>query len=137
VPQLDVFVEDGYCKEELKMVRESRKIMGLPGLAITATTVRVPVVNGHSIALNVEFERPLSAPEAKALLADAPGVAVLDDPDRLLYPTPLEASGRDEVFVGRIRPDHSVPYGLNLWVVADNIRKGAATNSIQIAELLL
>lgn len=111
--------------------------MGLPGLAVTATTVRVPVANGHSIALNVEFERPLAPAEARELLRRAPGVAVIDDPGRLLYPMPVEVSGRDEVCVGRIRPDRSVPYGLNLWVVADNIRKGAATNSIQIAELLL
>ncbi len=137
VPQLDVFVEDGYSKEEMKMVNETRKIMGLPGLAVTATTVRVPVVNGHSIALNVELERPLTAQEARELLSKGPGLVVMDDPAALLYPTPLELDGRDEVFVGRIRPDRSVPYGLNLWVVADNIRKGAATNSIQIAELLI
>jgi aspartate-semialdehyde dehydrogenase len=137
VPQIDVFVEDGYCKEEMKMIRETRKIMGLPGLAVTATTVRVPVINGHSIALNVELDRPLSAGEARELLRHAPGVAVMDDPAALVYPMPLEASGGDAVCVGRIRPDYSVPHGLNLWVVADNIRKGAATNSIQIAELLL
>lgn len=137
VPQLDVFVEDGYCKEELKMVNETRKIMGLPELAVTATTVRVPVVNGHSMALNVELQKPLSPEEAREALSRAPGVKVMDDPADLLYPMPLMASGRDEVFVGRIRPDHSVASGLNLWVVADNIRKGAATNSIQIAELLL
>lgn len=137
VPQLDLFVEDGYCKEEMKMVRETRKIMGLPQLGVTATTVRVPVVNSHSIALNVEFHSPLSAEEAREILARAPGVVVLDDPKQLLYPMPLFAGGRDEVFVGRIRPDRSVAHALNLWVVADNIRKGAATNSIQIAELLL
>jgi aspartate-semialdehyde dehydrogenase len=137
VPQLDLFVEDGYCKEEMKMVRETRKIMGLPDLGVSATTVRVPVVNSHSIALNVEFHNPLSAEEARERLSRAPGVVVLDDPARLQYPMPLGASGRDEVFVGRIRPDRSVAHALNLWVVADNIRKGAATNSIQIAELLL
>lgn len=136
VPQLDVFVEDGYCKEEMKMIRETRKIMGLPGLAVTATTVRVPVINGHSIALNLEFNSPLPAEEARELLGRAPGVTVVDDPARLLYPMPADADGRDDVFVGRIRPDRSVAHGLNLWVVADNIRKGAATNSIQIAELL-
>ncbi len=137
VPQLDVFVEDDYCKEEIKMIRESRKIMGLPDLALTATTVRVPVVNGHSMALNVEFEERLNAGEARRILAESPGVKVIDNPKALEYPLPLEASGKDDVCVGRIRPDHSVLYGLNMWVVADNIRKGAATNSIQIAELLL
>ncbi len=137
VPQLDVFAEDGYCKEEVKMVNESRKIMGLPELAVTATTVRVPVMNGHSIALNVEFEESISAAEARDLLGKAPGVKVVDNPEKLEYPMPLFADGDDAVYVGRIRPDHSVQYGLNLWVVADNIRKGAATNSIQIAELLL
>ena len=137
VPQIDVFVEDGYCKEELKMVRETRKIMGLPKLAITTTTVRVPVATGHSIALNVELKRPLSPEGAREILSRAPGVVVADDPEQLLYPTPLESENNDAVYVGRIRPDHSVPHGLNLWVVSDNIRKGAATNSIQIAELLL
>ena len=137
VPQLDVFVEDGYCKEEMKMVHETRKIMGLPELPVTATTVRVPVANGHSIALNVELNKALSASEARRLLAEAPGIVVVDDPDKLMYPMPLDADDHDEVYVGRIRPDYSIKNGLNLWVVADNIRKGAATNSIQIAELLL
>lgn len=137
VPQIDIFVEDGYCKEELKMVREARKIMALPELPVTATTVRVPVVTGHSIALNVELRNSLSVDEARVLLAGAAGVTLLDKPEDLLYPTPLEAAGSDAVFVGRIRPDHSVQHGLNIWVVSDNIRKGAATNSIQIAELLL
>ncbi len=137
VPQLDVFAEDAYSKEEMKMIRETRKIMSLPELPVTATTVRVPVANGHSIALNVEFEKELSAVKARSLLEKASGVIVLDNPEQLEYPTPLLADGADEVFVGRIRADHSVKYGLNLWVVADNIRKGAATNSIQIGELLL
>ncbi len=137
VPQLDVFVEDDYCREEIKMVNESRKIMELPGLALTGTTVRVPVINGHSMALNVEFEGSITAEEARDLLKRAPGVKVEDDPDQLLYPMPLYADGDDAVYVGRIRADHSIEYGLNLWVVADNIRKGAATNSVQIAELLL
>ncbi len=137
VPQIDVFVEDGYCKEEMKIIRETRKIMGLPDLRITATTVRVPSLNGHSEAVNVELERPLSATSARELLARSPGIVVMDDPDNLVYPMPVYVSGRDEVFVGRIRPDHSVPYGINMWVVADNIRKGAATNSIQIAEALI
>jgi aspartate-semialdehyde dehydrogenase len=137
VPQIDVFVEEGYCKEEIKMIRETRKIMGLPDLPVTATTVRVPVVTGHSIALNVEFNRPLSADTARSVLRETPGVIVIDNPEQLEYPTPLAAENSDAVFVGRIRPDHSVRYGLNLWVVSDNIRKGAATNSIQIAELLI
>ncbi len=137
VPQLDVFGEDGYCKEEVKMVNESRKIMGLPDLAVTATTVRVPVMNGHSIALNVEFEGNITAAEAREVLEKAPGIKVVDNPENLEYPMPLYSDGDDAVYVGRIRPDYSVKHGLNLWVVADNIRKGAATNSIQIAELLL
>ncbi len=137
VPQLDVFVEDGYCKEEVKMVNESRKIMGLPGLAVTATTVRVPVMNGHSIALNVELKDEMSVLEARNILNSAPGVKVVDNPEELEYPMPFYSDGDDAVYVGRIRPDYSIENGLNLWVVADNIRKGAATNSIQIAELLL
>lgn len=137
VPQLDIFLDDGYCREEMKMVRESRKIMGLPELALTATTVRVPVLNGHSMALNVEFSSPLSPGEARELLSRAPGVVVIDDPSALAYPQPLEADGSDAVFVGRLRSDQSIEYGLNLWVVSDNIRKGAATNSVQIAEILI
>jgi len=137
VPQIDVFVEDGYCKEEMKMIRETRKIMELPELPITSTTVRLPVVSGHSIALNVEFNQPLSADQARDILGKAPGIVIVDDPKQLAYPMPIDAENDDAVFVGRIRPDHSVKYGLNLWVVSDNIRKGAATNSIQIAELLI
>ena len=119
------------------MVNESRKIMGLPGLAVTVTTVRVPVMNSHSIALNVELAGSMSASKARDLLEKAPGVKVVDNPEQLEYPMPLYADGDDAVYVGRIRPDRSVEHGLNLWVVGDNIRKGAATNSIQIAELLL
>jgi len=137
VPQIDVFVEDGYCKEEIKMINETRKIMGLPNLPVTATTVRVPVVTSHSIAVNVEFSGSLTAEAARDLLAGAPGVVLLDDPTELSYPMPLHAADHDAVYVGRIRPDYSVEHGLNLWVVSDNIRKGAATNSIQIAELLI
>lgn len=137
VPQIDVFVEDGYCKEEIKMINETRKIMGLPNLPVTATTVRVPVVTSHSIAVNVEFSGSLTAAAARDLLAGAPGVVLLDDPTELSYPMPLHAADHDAVYVGRIRPDYSVEHGLNLWVVSDNIRKGAATNSIQIAELLI
>jgi aspartate-semialdehyde dehydrogenase len=137
VPHIDVFVEDDYTREEMKMIWETRKILGLPSLPVTATTVRVPVFNGHSEAVNVEFEKPLSPQEAREVLAKAPGIIVLDNPAELLYPMPAETEGRDEIFVGRVRYDRSIPYGLNLWVVADNIRKGAATNSVQIAELLL
>ncbi len=137
VPQLDLFDEDGYTKEELKMVYETRKILGEPELKITATAVRIPAFNSHSESLNLEFERPLSPQEAREALARFPGLVVVDDPKDHLYPMPIEAEGRDEVFVGRIRLDPSVNHGLNMWVVADNILKGAATNSIQIAELLL
>ncbi len=137
VPQIDVFDEDDYTKEELKMILETRKIMDIPDLPITVTTVRVPSLNGHSEAVNVELNSPLSAWEARRLLSSAPGIIVMDDPGELLYPMPVQTEGRDEVFVGRVRIDRSVPYGLNMWVVADNIRKGAATNSIQIAELLI
>ncbi len=137
VPQLDVFAEDSYTKEEMKMILESRKIMGLPDLRITATTVRVPVENCHSESINVEFMGPLSPESARRVLEKAPGVVVVDDPAELLYPMPSSCSGRDEVFVGRLRPDFSVENGLNMWVVADNIRKGAATNTVQIAELFI
>lgn len=137
IPQIDVFLENGYSKEEMKMVHESRKIMGLPDLPITVTTVRVPVVHGHSEALNVEFEREITPAGARALLRRSAGIVVQDEPETMTYPLPVASSDKDEVFIGRIRTDDSVPYGLNLWVVSDNIRKGAATNSIQIAELLL
>lgn len=136
IPQIDVFAEGGYTKEEWKMVRETQKIMHDPGIAVTATTVRVPVFRCHSETLNIETERKLSPEEARRLLADAPGVVVMDDPAQLVYPMPTDLSGRDEVFVGRIREDFSVERGLNLWVVGDQIRKGAALNAIQIAELL-
>ncbi len=128
---------DGYTEEEWKMVYETRKIMGLPGLEVSPTTVRVPVETGHSESVHAEFERPLSAARAREILGSAPGVVVIDDPAAGAYPTPLEASGRDEVFVGRIRQDPSRPNALNLWVVSDNLRKGAATNAVQIAELVL
>ena len=137
VPQLDVFVEDGYCKEETKIMRETRKIMSLPELKITATTVRVPVMNGHSEAVNVELEKALSPDEARKVLSESPGIVIVDNPEELSYPMPAPLEGRDEVFVGRIRVDRSLENGLNMWVVADNIRKGAATNSIQIAEELI
>jgi aspartate-semialdehyde dehydrogenase len=137
LPHIDVFLDNDYTKEEMKMVLETVKIMGDENIRVTATTVRVPVFYGHSEALNVEFERPLSAREARAVLSTAPGVAVLDNPGEKIYPMPIEAAGRDEVFVGRIREDESQANTLNMWVVADNIRKGAALNAVQIAERLI
>ncbi|HBT47814.1 MAG TPA: aspartate-semialdehyde dehydrogenase [Peptococcaceae bacterium] len=137
LPHIDVFLENGYTKEEMKMVYETQKIMGDPGIRVTATTVRVPVFNGHSEAVTVETERKLTAQEAREILRRAPGIVVVDDPQGKAYPLAVQASGRDEVFVGRIREDISVESGLNLWVVADNLRKGAATNAVQIAEVLL
>jgi aspartate-semialdehyde dehydrogenase len=128
--------EDGYSEEETKMIRETRKILGDESILVSPTTVRVPVRVSHSEAINLEFERPLSVEQAREALRRAPGVVVLDDPARGQVPLPLDATGRDEVFVGRIRRDPTVPHGLNLWVVADNLRKGAATNAVQIAEVL-
>jgi aspartate-semialdehyde dehydrogenase len=124
----------GYTTEEAKMLFETRKIMGLPTLGVSATTVRVPVFNGHSEAVNAEFARPISAWRARELLSNAPGVTVIDDFANAAYPLPVEASGTDPVYVGRIREDKSVRHGLDLWVVSDNIRKGAALNAVQIAE---
>jgi aspartate-semialdehyde dehydrogenase len=137
LPQIDAFAEGDYTKEEWKMVHETRKILGDPNIQITATCVRVPVFNSHSESVNIEFCTPLSAVQAKKLLEKAPGISVIDDPAKGRYPLPREASGRDEVFVGRIREDHTVPYGLNLWVVSDNLKKGAALNAIQIGEKLI
>lgn len=134
LPQVDVFFDDGYTKEEYKMVEETKKIMGDDSIRVSATCVRVPVWGGHSEAVNVEFERPCSVDEAREALRAAPGVILLDDPASSVYPMPVDAWDRDEVFVGRIRRDATVPNGLNLWVVADNLRKGAATNAVQIAE---
>lgn len=136
LPQIDVFEEDGSTREEAKVVRESRKILGLPDLRIAATAVRVPVMNGHAESVNVETERPCPPEAVREVLSAAPGVVVHDDPAELAYPMPLLASGRDEVFVGRIRKDGSVANGVALWVCADNLRKGAALNAVQIAELL-
>jgi aspartate-semialdehyde dehydrogenase len=134
IPQISSFGDDGYSKEEMKLVNETRKILGEPDLKITATTVRVPVFNSHAEAVNLEFERPLSAEQARDILAKAPGIVLIDDPAKGKYPLPLDASGKDEVFVGRVRVDPTVPHGLNLWVVSDNLRKGAALNAVQIAE---
>ena len=138
LPQVETFKDgDDYTTEERKVIAESRKILGLPGLRITATCARVPVINCHSEALNVETSADLSPAQCRELLADAPGVVVVDDPAAGLYPLASEVSGRDEVFVGRIRRDESNPRTLNLWVVGDNLRKGAATNAVQIAELVV
>ena len=137
LPQIDVFLDEGDTKEERKMVDETRKILGAPGLPVSATCVRVPVYNAHSESVNVETERPLSPEEARELLAAAAGVEVIDDPARLAYPMALSASGRDLVYVGRIRRDSSAGNALNMWIVSDNLRKGAALNAVQIAEALI
>lgn len=138
LPHIDVFMENGYTKEEMKMIWETRKILHKDDLKVTATTVRVPVFSSHSESVNIEFENPVGdINEVKELLANAPGVILVDDPANNVYPLALDAAGTDEVYVGRIRRDESVENGINLWVVADNIRKGAATNAIQIAEILV
>ncbi len=134
LPHIDVFLEDGYTKEEQKMMKETRKIMGDESIRVSATCVRVPVVGGHSEAVNVEFERPYDLNEVRELLRKAPGVILQDEPSRNSYPLPINAWDRDEVFVGRLRRDASITNGLDLWVVSDNLRKGAATNAVQIAE---
>ncbi len=134
LPHVDVFFDDGYTREEHKMVNETKKIMGDPSIHVTATCVRVPVWGGHSEAVNVEFEHPFDLSELREALSRAPGVVVVDDPSNALYPMPITAWGRDEVFVGRLRRDDTVPSGLNMWVVSDNLRKGAATNAVQIAQ---
>ncbi|MGH7166741.1 MAG: aspartate-semialdehyde dehydrogenase [Nitrospiraceae bacterium] len=137
LPQIDEFLPTGYTMEEMKLVHETRKIMGDHTIQITATTVRVPVYIGHSESVNIETERKLTANDARAILSAAPGVLVYDDPARKIYPMPLDVVGKDEVYVGRVREDESIPNGLNLWIVADNLRKGAALNAVQIAELLI
>jgi aspartate-semialdehyde dehydrogenase len=136
LPHIDVFLDNGYTKEEMKMLNETRKIMEDDSIQVTATTVRVPVFYGHSEALNIETEAPISADDVKSLLANAPGVEVVDDPSRNVYPMPIDAAGQDLTYVGRIRDDQSISNGINMWIVADNIRKGAATNTVQIAEIL-
>ncbi|MDD2421774.1 MAG: aspartate-semialdehyde dehydrogenase [Heliobacteriaceae bacterium] len=137
IPHIDVFQEGRYTKEEWKMVKETQKILHVPDLRITATTVRVPVYRSHSESINIEFAQKITAAKAREVLAKAPGVVVVDDPEEKKYPMPLYTSNQDEVFVGRIREDFSVDNGLNIWVVADQIRKGAATNAIQIAETMI
>lgn len=137
LPQCDVFDEDGYTKEELKLMREPKKIMGDESFSLTATAVRVPVQGGHSEAVNIEFETEFDLDEVRKILSETPGVKVQDDVKNSVYPMPLYSEGKDEVFVGRIRRDPSQPKTLNLWIVADNLRKGAATNAVQIAEYLV
>ena len=137
LPHIDSFLPDGYTKEEMKMVNETRKILRDPSIAVSATTVRVPVEGGHSESVNLEFKSAFDLAEARNLMAGMPGVVIQDDPANNVYPMPLYAWGKDEVFVGRIRRDPSVENGMNLWCVSDNIRKGAATNAVQIAQVLL
>lgn len=137
LPHIDVFEDNGYTKEEMKMVKETKKIMGDDSIRVTATTVRIPVVGGHSESLNVEFARDFDLAEVRRLLEETPGVEVVDDPAQNRYPMPQDAHGKDAVLVGRLRRDESQPNTLNMWVVADNLRKGAATNAVQIAEYLL
>jgi aspartate-semialdehyde dehydrogenase len=137
LPQIDSFIENGYTKEEMKMVNETKKILEDDNIAVTATTVRVPVFYGHSESVNVEFEKAITPDEARKILRKAPGVIVIDDPSKKLYPLAIDAAGKDDTFVGRIRTDESIAHGLNMWIVADNIRKGAALNAVQIAEVLI
>ena len=137
LPHIDVFLDNGYTKEEMKMVNETRKILNDPSIAVTATTVRVPVFYAHSESVNIETERKITADEVRNLLSTAPGVRVVDNPQWNQYPLAIDAAGSDETLVGRIREDESIPNGINMWVVADNIRKGAALNAVQIAEILI
>ncbi|HVK98063.1 MAG TPA: aspartate-semialdehyde dehydrogenase, partial [Flavisolibacter sp.] len=137
IPQIDIFLDNGYTKEEMKMVNETKKIMGDESIKVTATTVRIPVMGGHSESVNIEFENEFDLNEVKQLLSQAPGVIVQDDPSQQVYPMPLWAHEKDEVFVGRIRRDETQPKTLNMWIVSDNLRKGAATNAVQIAEYLV
>ncbi len=137
IPHIDVFLENGYTREEMKMANETRKIMGDDSIRVTATTVRVPVFRCHSESVNIETEKKMSANEVRAILSVAPGVVVYDDPKKNLYPLAIDVAGKDETYVGRIREDESIPNGINLWIVSDNLRKGAALNAVQIAEHLI
>lgn len=137
IPQIDVFLDNGYTKEEMKMVNETRKILRDDSIRVTSTTVRIPVMGGHSESVNVEFEKDFELDEVKKLLSEAPGVVVVDDPANAKYPMPMDAHDKDETFVGRLRRDESNPNTLNMWIVSDNLRKGAATNAVQIAEYLM
>ncbi|MCX6295054.1 MAG: aspartate-semialdehyde dehydrogenase [Bacteroidetes bacterium] len=136
IPQIDVFTDNGYTKEEMKMVNETKKIMD-KNIRVTATTVRIPVMGGHSESVNVEFENEFDLDEVRSILQNAPGVVIVDDVKNLKYPMPMDAHEKDEVFVGRLRRDETQPKTLNMWIVSDNLRKGAATNAIQIAEYLI
>ncbi len=136
IPQIDVFLDNGYTKEEMKMVKETVKIMGDESVKVTATTVRIPVMGGHSESVNIQFAKDFDLAEVRSILAASPGVVVTDDPANAVYPMPKDAHDKDDVFVGRIRRDESQANTLNLWIVADNLRKGAATNAVQIAEYL-
>ena len=137
LPHIDVFLDNGYTKEEMKMVNETKKILGDQSIQVTATTVRIPTIGGHSESVNVEFHKEFELSDIRDILGKTPGVIIQDDPSRNLYPMPVNAHGKDEVFVGRIRRDETQPRTLNMWVVSDNLRKGAATNAIQIAEYLV
>lgn len=137
LPHIDVFTDNGYTKEEMKMVKETNKIMGDDNIKVTATTVRIPVMGGHSESVNVEFENDFDLADVRRILEEAPGIIVVDDVANLKYPMPKDAHEKDEVFVGRLRRDESHPKALNMWIVADNLRKGAATNAVQIAEYLV
>jgi aspartate-semialdehyde dehydrogenase len=137
LPHIDVFLDNGYTKEEMKMVNETRKIMEDDSIRVTATTVRIPVIGGHSEAVNVEFEKEFELADVRKILEHSEGVVVMDDPKNNIYPMPINSQNRDEVFVGRLRRDETQPKTLNMWIVSDNLRKGAATNAIQIAEYLV
>jgi len=137
LPQIDVFLDNGYTKEEMKMVNETKKIMNDPSIAVTATTVRVPVFYAHSESINIETEKKITAAQVRDLLSRAPGVKVIDDPSQRRYPMAIHAVGKDDTYVGRIREDESIANGINMWVVSDNLRKGAALNAVQIAEILI
>jgi aspartate-semialdehyde dehydrogenase len=137
IPEAGTFTENGYTTEEIKLENETRKIIGDDSISVTATAVRVPVLGGHSEAVNIEFVQPFQITEIRELLGAFPGVTVIDDPENHQYPMPMHARGKNDVFVGRIRRDHSIPNGLNLWIVSDNLRKGAATNAVQIAIALI
>lgn len=137
LPHIDKFLENGYTKEEMKMVNETKKILGDNSVGVTATTVRVPVFRCHSESLNIETEKKLSPNEVRAVLSQTPGVIVYDAPDKNIYPVPIDVAGRDETYVGRIRDDDTIENGINMWIVADNLRKGAALNAVQIAEKLV
>jgi len=137
LPHIDVFFDNGYTKEEIKMVNETKKIMEDNSIQVTATTVRVPVFYGHSESVNIETEKKITPDEVRKILSKAPGVVVVDNPKKFEYPLAIDAAGKDETFVGRIREDESIPNGINMWIVSDNIRKGAALNAVQIAEILI